>query len=78
MTLEPGDVILTGTPAGADVVEPGDVVEVELEGVGTVTSTIVEAGAELAPLSGRSRRSHRRRARRRAPASTAPRRGRRC
>jgi 2-keto-4-pentenoate hydratase/2-oxohepta-3-ene-1,7-dioic acid hydratase in catechol pathway/regulator of RNase E activity RraA len=48
MTLEPGDVILTGTPAGANVVAPGDVVEVTLEGAGSVTSTIVEAGAELA------------------------------
>ena len=34
MTLEPGDVILTGTPAGAGVVVPGDVVEVRLEGAG--------------------------------------------
>jgi 5-oxopent-3-ene-1,2,5-tricarboxylate decarboxylase/2-hydroxyhepta-2,4-diene-1,7-dioate isomerase len=48
MTLEPGDVILTGTPAGANVVAPGDVVDVTLEGAGSVTSTIVEAGAELA------------------------------
>ncbi|MDX2931359.1 fumarylacetoacetate hydrolase family protein [Streptomyces ipomoeae] len=32
MTLEPGDVILTGTPAGASVVSPGDVVEVEVTG----------------------------------------------
>ena len=49
MTLEPGDVILTGTPAGANVVVPGDVVEVSLEGAGSVTSTIVEAAAELRP-----------------------------
>jgi 5-oxopent-3-ene-1,2,5-tricarboxylate decarboxylase/2-hydroxyhepta-2,4-diene-1,7-dioate isomerase len=47
MTLEPDDVILTGTPAGANVVQPGDVVEVTLEGVGSVTSTIVEAAAGL-------------------------------
>jgi 2-keto-4-pentenoate hydratase/2-oxohepta-3-ene-1,7-dioic acid hydratase in catechol pathway/regulator of RNase E activity RraA len=47
MTLEPGDVILTGTPAGANVVAPGDVVEVTLEGAGTVTSTVVEAPAAL-------------------------------
>ena len=32
MTLEPGDIILTGTPAGTGLVEPGDVVEVELDG----------------------------------------------
>nr|WP_245951336.1 fumarylacetoacetate hydrolase family protein [Phytoactinopolyspora halophila] len=31
ITLEPGDVILTGTPAGASVVQPGDVVEVEVD-----------------------------------------------
>ena len=30
LTLEPGDVILTGTPAGSTVVTPGDVVEVEV------------------------------------------------
>ena len=49
MTLERGDVILTGTPAGAGVVEPGDVVEVELDGAGAVRSTIVEASEPLAP-----------------------------
>jgi 5-oxopent-3-ene-1,2,5-tricarboxylate decarboxylase / 2-hydroxyhepta-2,4-diene-1,7-dioate isomerase len=49
MTLLPGDVILTGTPAGATVVQPGDVVEVELEGVGSVRSTVAEATAPLAP-----------------------------
>jgi 5-oxopent-3-ene-1,2,5-tricarboxylate decarboxylase / 2-hydroxyhepta-2,4-diene-1,7-dioate isomerase len=32
-TLEPGDVILTGTPSGASVVRPGDVVEVEVDSV---------------------------------------------
>jgi 5-oxopent-3-ene-1,2,5-tricarboxylate decarboxylase/2-hydroxyhepta-2,4-diene-1,7-dioate isomerase len=48
MTLEPGDVILTGTPAGANVVTPGDVVAVRLEGAGSVTSTIVEGPSELA------------------------------
>jgi 2-keto-4-pentenoate hydratase/2-oxohepta-3-ene-1,7-dioic acid hydratase in catechol pathway/regulator of RNase E activity RraA len=31
MTLEPGDVILTGTPAGSSVVQPGDTVEVEVD-----------------------------------------------
>ncbi|MQA11008.1 MAG: fumarylacetoacetate hydrolase family protein [Pseudonocardiaceae bacterium] len=34
-TLEPGDVILTGTPAGASVLRPGDVVEVEVDSVET-------------------------------------------
>jgi 5-oxopent-3-ene-1,2,5-tricarboxylate decarboxylase / 2-hydroxyhepta-2,4-diene-1,7-dioate isomerase len=35
LTLEPGDVILTGTPAGSSVVAPGDVVEVEVDVPGT-------------------------------------------
>jgi 2-keto-4-pentenoate hydratase/2-oxohepta-3-ene-1,7-dioic acid hydratase in catechol pathway/regulator of RNase E activity RraA len=48
MTLERGDVIVTGTPAGSRPVEPGDTVEVELEGVGKLTNPIVE-GPELAP-----------------------------
>lgn len=51
MTLEPGDVILAGTPAGTGAVGPGDVVEVSLEvpGVGTsvVTSQIVSAERPL-------------------------------
>jgi 5-oxopent-3-ene-1,2,5-tricarboxylate decarboxylase/2-hydroxyhepta-2,4-diene-1,7-dioate isomerase len=45
ITLEPGDVILTGTPAGAGVVEPGDVVEVAIEGLGSVRNPIVDAVA---------------------------------
>lgn len=49
MTLERGDVILTGTPAGTGVVAPGDVVEVELTGLGSsVRSTVVEAQRPLA------------------------------
>lgn len=48
-TLEPGDIILTGTPAGTGVVGPGDVVEVELVGHGSVTSTVVEAPRPLKP-----------------------------
>lgn len=34
-TLEPGDVILTGTPAGSSVIVPGDVVEIEVDSPGT-------------------------------------------
>src|SRR4029077_18729295 len=51
MTLEPGDVILTGTPAGSTVVEPGDVVEVEVTAgeatTGRLRSPIVEAQYSL-------------------------------
>ncbi|HET6213882.1 MAG TPA: fumarylacetoacetate hydrolase family protein [Micromonosporaceae bacterium] len=49
MTLEPDDLILTGTPAGAGVVQPGDVVEVELVGVCRLRNRIVEATEPLAP-----------------------------
>ena len=40
-TLLPGDVILTGTPAGVGLVEPGQRVEVEIAGIGTLTNTFV-------------------------------------
>jgi 5-oxopent-3-ene-1,2,5-tricarboxylate decarboxylase / 2-hydroxyhepta-2,4-diene-1,7-dioate isomerase len=46
ITLLPGDVILSGTPAGSRPVQPGDVVTVEVEGLGELTNTIVE-GARL-------------------------------
>jgi 2-keto-4-pentenoate hydratase/2-oxohepta-3-ene-1,7-dioic acid hydratase in catechol pathway len=41
MTLEPGDVIMTGTPAGVGPLSPGDVVEVEIEGIGTLENEVV-------------------------------------
>lgn len=41
ITLEPGDVLLSGTPAGSRPVQPGDVVEVEVEGLGKLSNTIV-------------------------------------
>jgi 5-oxopent-3-ene-1,2,5-tricarboxylate decarboxylase / 2-hydroxyhepta-2,4-diene-1,7-dioate isomerase len=47
ITLEPGDVILSGTPANSRPVEPGDVVEVEVEGLGTLTNTIVEGDVPI-------------------------------
>jgi 2-keto-4-pentenoate hydratase/2-oxohepta-3-ene-1,7-dioic acid hydratase in catechol pathway len=40
MTLFPGDVILTGTPAGVGPLAPGNRVEVTLEGVGTLAATV--------------------------------------
>ncbi len=42
ITLVPGDVILSGTPAGSRPVEPGDVVSVEVEGLGVLTNHVVE------------------------------------
>jgi 5-oxopent-3-ene-1,2,5-tricarboxylate decarboxylase/2-hydroxyhepta-2,4-diene-1,7-dioate isomerase len=46
ITLLPGDIILSGTPAGSRPVEPGDVVTVEVEGIGELSNTIV-AGRPL-------------------------------
>ena len=47
ITLEPGDVLLTGTPANSRPVEPGDVVEVEVEGIGRLRNRVVELDREL-------------------------------
>lgn len=41
MTLEPGDVIATGTPAGIGPMVPGDVIEVAIEGIGTLKNQII-------------------------------------
>jgi len=40
-TLLPGDVILTGTPSGVGKVVPGDLMEVEVDGIGTLTNRVV-------------------------------------
>ena len=49
ITLEPGDIIVTGTPAGIGMardpklyMKPGDVVEVEIEGIGILKNPIVD------------------------------------
>ena len=43
ITLVPGDIILSGTPATSRPVEPGDVVTVEIEGLGALTNHVVES-----------------------------------
>jgi 2-keto-4-pentenoate hydratase/2-oxohepta-3-ene-1,7-dioic acid hydratase in catechol pathway len=40
-TLEPGDVIATGTPSGVGPLAPGDVVEVEIEGIGALSNPVI-------------------------------------
>lgn len=40
MTLEPGDVVSTGTPAGVGPMRSGDVVEVEVQGIGVLRNFI--------------------------------------
>jgi 5-oxopent-3-ene-1,2,5-tricarboxylate decarboxylase / 2-hydroxyhepta-2,4-diene-1,7-dioate isomerase len=47
ITLVPGDVILSGTPANSRPVQPGDVVEVEVDGLGTLRNTIVEGSVPI-------------------------------
>lgn len=42
ITLEPGDILLSGTPANSRPVQPGDVVDVEVEGLGRLSNTIVQ------------------------------------
>jgi len=44
MTLEPGDVVLTGTPDGVGVLAPGDTVEIEIPGVGILRNPVRSGG----------------------------------
>ncbi|MCW2576571.1 MAG: Fumarylacetoacetate hydrolase family protein [Modestobacter sp.] len=53
MTLLPGDVVLTGTPAGVGPIRPGQRVECTIEGLGTLTSTV--AGADPTSTAGNAR-----------------------
>jgi 2-keto-4-pentenoate hydratase/2-oxohepta-3-ene-1,7-dioic acid hydratase in catechol pathway len=46
LTLEPGDLIPTGTPAGVGPVQPGDSIEVSIAGIGTLVNTVIGAGVE--------------------------------
>ena len=75
ITLEPGDVVITGTPSGVGVfreppafLEPGDVVRVEVEGIGSLTNPVVDAEGR-APAGSPAARLLARRAR---PAGTSP------
>src|SRR5690349_7789563 len=47
ITLQPGDILMSGTPAISRTVYPGDVVEVEVEGLGTLRNHIVEGSAPI-------------------------------
>jgi 5-oxopent-3-ene-1,2,5-tricarboxylate decarboxylase/2-hydroxyhepta-2,4-diene-1,7-dioate isomerase len=47
ITLEPGDVVLTGTPAHSRPMEPGDLVAVEIPGIGRVQNTVVDWDVDL-------------------------------
>lgn len=47
ITLEPGDVVLTGTPANSRPLDVGDVVSVEIDGLGRVENTVVDSLEEI-------------------------------
>lgn len=49
-TLEPGDIILTGTPANSRPMQPGDVIEVEITNIGRLSNRVVEAPAPRAAV----------------------------
>lgn len=42
MTLEPGDIITTGTPAGVGPMSPGDRVDIQIEEIGTLSNTVMK------------------------------------
>ena len=44
VTLFPGDVIFTGTPGNTQAMQPGDIVEIELEGVGVLSNKVERTG----------------------------------
>ena len=46
MTLEPGDVIMTGTPAGVGILNPGDEVNISIEGIGTLSNQVIQPQTE--------------------------------
>jgi 5-oxopent-3-ene-1,2,5-tricarboxylate decarboxylase/2-hydroxyhepta-2,4-diene-1,7-dioate isomerase len=48
ITLMPGDVLLSGTPANSRPVQPGDLVEVEVEGLGRLSNHVVAGPAPVA------------------------------
>jgi 2-keto-4-pentenoate hydratase/2-oxohepta-3-ene-1,7-dioic acid hydratase in catechol pathway len=47
MTLEEGDVIATGTPSGVGPLSSGDLVEVEIEGIGTLRNRVCSSAKEI-------------------------------
>jgi 5-oxopent-3-ene-1,2,5-tricarboxylate decarboxylase/2-hydroxyhepta-2,4-diene-1,7-dioate isomerase len=49
ITLSPGDVLLSGTPANSRPVRPGDLVEVEVEGLGRLASRVVSGPTAIRP-----------------------------
>jgi 2-keto-4-pentenoate hydratase/2-oxohepta-3-ene-1,7-dioic acid hydratase in catechol pathway len=42
MTLLPGDIISTGTPSGVGPMSPGDRIDIQIEGIGTLSNTVMK------------------------------------
>lgn len=55
MTLHPGDVIATGTPAGVGPMVPGDRVDVRIKGIGTLSNEVIGGGTPEKPRTSNSR-----------------------
>ncbi|MEN0138488.1 MAG: fumarylacetoacetate hydrolase family protein [Rhodococcus sp. (in: high G+C Gram-positive bacteria)] len=55
MTLHPGDIVTTGTPAGIGQIDDGDTVSVDIDRIGTLTVAVSTAGAVPCPTKGASR-----------------------
>jgi 2-keto-4-pentenoate hydratase/2-oxohepta-3-ene-1,7-dioic acid hydratase in catechol pathway len=49
VTLEPGDLIYTGTPGETSAIKPGDTVEVEIEGIGVLKNGVAATAAAQSP-----------------------------
>ncbi len=49
MMLNPGDIIITGTPSGVGPLKPGDKVEIEIEGIGKLTNRVVDGNKKAQP-----------------------------
>ncbi|KAA8884354.1 fumarylacetoacetate hydrolase family protein [Nocardia colli] len=54
ITLLPGDVLLTGSPAGVGPMAPGDTVEVEISGIGTLRNKVTDRSDRARPVGGRA------------------------
>ncbi|WP_026534946.1 fumarylacetoacetate hydrolase family protein [Arthrobacter sp. H14] len=78
ITLEPGDIILTGTPAGASVAAPRDVVEVEVDypgrslSTGRLSTTVVDSDLQLAEFGARPKINEKERAEAYGTSTPAP------
>lgn len=47
MTLEPGDIVMTGTPAGVGKLSPGDQIQIEIEGIGILRNPVVRESGHM-------------------------------